>query len=195
MGSLIGSTGLRYIGQFGNGKRGFYVRIPCATDANKIIRKEFSSSSLSMSELRKKAISWRDKTYLEQYGHPVPKQLIHRKQTNNASSSLPGVRRHSKKMSRTIAGRTYTYSVTFWIAEVWLEPGCNGERSGKSRSKIFTIRKYGDDGAFSLATKWRVEMVKRLLVGGEAGFEKWWKTVKGVGKSSTADFGGVRNFV
>ena len=185
MGSKVGKTGLRYLGNFGDGKRGYFVRIPCPINVGKYVTKDFSSASLALRTLLAKARAWRDDTYLSLYGRKIPDRTIHRKQANNRATAMPGVRRQTKNHFTRIGERKYSYKITYYIAEIWLVPGLDGQRSRKSRSKVFSIRKYGEDAACGLAIKWRKEMETRLLHDGPEKFEKWWKTVKGTGISST----------
>ncbi len=177
MGSLIGVTGLRYVHAFSNGQRGYYVRLPCPIKIGRAITKDFSSQSIPLRTLRKTAREWRDSTYFSLYGHKIPTRIVHRKQSNNRATAIPGVRRDTKTQKHKVGEKIYIYRVTYYIAEVWLESGSNGQRPRKSRSKIFSVRKYGEDKALELAIEWRKEMERRMLIDGPEKFEIWWKTV------------------
>ena len=133
----VGKTKQKYIQAFGKEKHGFFVRIPLPGKKT-FASKEFGSRQYKQAELLKQARAWRDEKYFALYGHKILNRTVHKRQSNNRATGIPGVRHQIKTVHQRVGDRIYTYQLDYYIAEVWLEPGRDGERSSKSRSKIFS---------------------------------------------------------
>lgn len=147
-----------------NGRgEGWMVQIPLpegmsAPGRVRTVRRSFLSGPLD--EALQRAIAWRNRWYELLYGGPVPMRTFHRQQANG-QTGVPGVRRMVKRNRKN--GRVHEVEV--YIAEVWNIPGRNGERPRQTRSRLFPVRKYGEDEAFRLACEWRRDAQARLARG------------------------------
>lgn len=78
------------------------------------------------------------------------------------------MRRVVKVVKKTTAsGDVREHHVPVILAEVWLQPSRNGERPRSSRSRLFSIAKYGEDRALELAKAWRHQQGESLAQPGE----------------------------
>jgi hypothetical protein len=101
------------------------------------------------------ATKWRDAKHLALHGTPVPVRAFQKTQAYS-TSGIVGVREKIKLAKKRLAsGETRLYEVPVVIAELWLEPGRDGRRPHKSRSKVLSVSKYGRCMALALATAWR----------------------------------------
>jgi hypothetical protein len=108
------------------------------------------------------ARQWRDETYSQLYQSPIPTRLFHKRQSNSATGVV-GVRRVIKRVKKRRAdGAIGISQVAGILAVVWLMPGKNYARPTRSRSKFFSIAKWGAREALRLAALWRRHEVARL---------------------------------
>jgi hypothetical protein len=134
---------------------GYLVRIPDPRKERGFVTKSFCKLAGNMEALLLAAIGWRDTTYRELYGENPPRRAFHQKQVNS-STSIPGIRKTIKIVKKTLRnGITKNYEVPCLIAEISQQPGKNGKRSSKSLSKVYSLNKYTEDEALSLAIQWR----------------------------------------
>ena len=116
----------------------------------------------TLREALARAIAWRDATHLRLHGLPCPERVFHRKQANS-NTHVPGVREVVKVVkNRTIAGGVNIVLVPVILAEIWLQPGKDGKRPRKSRSKLYSIKKHGRRRALAMAKAWRKQQEKLL---------------------------------
>lgn len=136
---------------------GYLVRIPHPGEKETFSHKSFCKLEGDMSALLRAAVEWRDVTYQKLYGETTPKRVFHKKQVNS-STSLPGIRKTIKVVKKKRRdGTTAMYEVPCLIAEIWLQPGKNGGRARKSRSKVYSLNKYPEEEALAMAIRWRRE--------------------------------------
>lgn len=144
---------------------GYAVAIPHPTHLKKYVRKNFFGLRKKPEEYLAAAIAWRDQQHFALYHREVPKRVFHRQQ-NNSRTDTAGVRYLEKILKKKLKdGSIAQYRVPCIIAEVWTKPGCNYARTSGSRSKIFSIKKYGEAEAIRLATDWRKQMESLLASG------------------------------
>jgi sulfur relay (sulfurtransferase) DsrC/TusE family protein len=154
---FAGKTAQAYITTLKPPIPGYLVRIPVPGDEDKFLQKAFRKVDGDMAQLLAAAIAWRDAMCQQHWGITAPHRVFHKKQANS-STGIPGVRKFVKtvKKQRT-DGTVAEYKIPCVIAEVWLEPGKNGRRATKSRSKVFSLNKFSEEDAFLLAVTWREE--------------------------------------
>jgi hypothetical protein len=163
---FAGATGEPYITRLhprANCGPGWMVQIPLPESMSapgrvRTVRRSFCSGTLEESLAR--AVAWRDLWHQRLYGAPVPVRSFHRQQSNG-QTGVPGVRRIVKRNRKG----DRVQEIEVYIAEVWNIPGRNGERPRQTRSRLFSIHKYGEDEAFRLACEWRREAQARLARG------------------------------
>ena len=159
-----GSVGEPYITRKYTPRRGYRVAVPRPEGG--FARKDFYAET-TLREALTRAVAWRDATHLRLHGLPCPERVFHRKQTNS-STRIPGVREVVKVVkTRTTAGGVSSVLVPVILAEIWLQPGKDGERPRKSRSKLYSIKKHGRRRALAMAKAWRKQQEKLLAYGGD----------------------------
>lgn len=159
--SFAGKTNEAYITMLQD-PPGYLVRIPKPDKGftHKTLR---LTDSTDIETLRIEAIKWRDATYYDLYGTRVPIRTFHKQQKNNSTNAI-GVRKTIKIVKKKLkSGGIAEYKIPCFIAEVWLEPGKDGKKPSKSRSKIFSIKKYTEPRASQLAEEWRKNQEKQLM--------------------------------
>ena len=151
----------RYIRTVRSPYPGYRVAIPLLETSGEIITKSFCGYQKPLDFYLAAARAWRDKTYLRHFGVPIPKRIFHKR--SNTTYGVPGVRRIVKTVKKALkSGELRVTQVPCVIAEVHLISGVDYQRARCSRSKIYSIKKYGEDEAVRLATRWREAMVMRL---------------------------------
>lgn len=136
---------------------GYMVQVPHPTDGGKFFRKAFRKVNGDLEALLKAAVIWRDAIYQQHYGQSIPHRVFHKKQANSVTG-IPGVRKTVKTVKKKrVDGTIAEYKVPCLIAEIWVEPGKDGKKAQKSRSKIYSLNKYKEEVALLLAAHWRQE--------------------------------------
>ncbi|MES2206760.1 MAG: hypothetical protein V4525_08195 [Pseudomonadota bacterium] len=163
--SFAGKTNEAYITTLQD-PPGYLVRIP-KSDKGYTYKTLRLTSNTTMETLLLEAITWRNSTYYDLHGSSVPTRTFHKQQKNNTTKTI-GVRKTIKIVKKKLKdGGIAEYKIPCLIAEVWLEPGKNGKKPSKSRSKVFSINKYTEPVASQLAEDWRKEqenMLKHLPI-------------------------------
>jgi hypothetical protein len=158
--AFAGKLGLAYITPLKTPAPGFAVAVP--NPGGGYARRNCFVSSGTQEAALAKATRWRDAKHLALHGTPVSVRAFHETQANS-TTGIVGVREKTKVVKKKLAsGETRSYEVPVVIAELWLEPGRDGRRPHKSRSKVFSIAKHGRSVALALATAWRVEQIAIL---------------------------------
>ena len=167
MSLLIGAAGHRYITVVHMPYPGYQVQIPRPLKIGPDAVKVFAGYRYSLDFYLAQAVQWRDVTYRSLYGKPLPKRILHKHQANS-STGLPGISRTEKSYSKTLkSGEVRVYKCMCIVAEVHLIAGHNYERARGSKSRIFSIAKYGEEEALRLAKAWRTQIQWSL----EQGYE------------------------
>lgn len=163
---FTGRTGEPYITRLAarpDRAHGWVVQIPLppgisAPGRVRTVRRSFCRGTPE--ETLARAIAWRNLWFERLYGTPLPVRTFHRRQANG-QTNVPGVRRIVKRNRKGNA----VNEIEVYIAEVWNIAGRDGERPRETRSRLFSIRKYGEDEAFRLACEWRRDAQARLARG------------------------------
>ncbi len=156
---FAGKTTEAYITTVNPPRPGYMVRIPLP--GNRYIHKIFRSTDQDLEGLLKSAIAWRDDTYQQHYGEAVPCRVFHKKQAS--TTGIPGIRKTIKTVKKKLCdGTTTEYKIPCLIAEIWLEPGKDGKKAKKSRSKVYSLNKFTEAEASQLAIIWRQEQERQL---------------------------------
>lgn len=162
----IGQTEQRYITQISTPYAGYAVMIPLPGQPGKHARKNFFGVRLTLVAYLAAAIAWRDKRYRELHGCDIPERIFHQRQ-GNSSTEIVGVNKLVKKLKKTLQnGTVIRYDVPCIIAQIHTIPGTGHKRASGSKSRLFSIAKYGEAKAIELATEWRKQMERQLAEGG-----------------------------
>jgi hypothetical protein len=161
--AFAGATEEPYITAIALPYAGYVVAIPRPEAGRPPLRRRFFGGKLSLQEYLEQAKRWRDRMYQELHGKPVPARAFHRQQANS-TTGVPGVRRQVRRI-RSRHDPTVVYEVAVYLAEVWLKPGKDGQPPSESRSRQFSISKWGEEDAFRLACEWRAQAVAALSQG------------------------------
>ncbi len=108
--------------------------------------------------------AWRDATYRKLFGEAPLVRAFHRRQ-ENSGTRVPGVPLVVRQIQSRYNPDVF-YEVIVFLNEVWLEPGHAGMHPRGTRSRQYSIAKYGYDEAFELAVAWR-RKAQRALERGE----------------------------
>lgn len=145
---------------------GYRVAIPLSGTTGEAITKSFCGHQKPLDFYLAAAKFWRDAAYFRHFGVPIPKRIFHKR--SSATYGVPGVRRIVKNVKNRLAsGEVRVSEVPCVLAEVHLMPGADYNRPRRSCSKIYSIKKYGEDEAVRLATRWREAMMVRLALDGD----------------------------
>jgi len=159
MSLLIVKSGYHYITETSS-PPGYSVSIPHPERPEKYVRKNFFGKSKSLNEYLEDAIKWRDAKYFALYKEVAPGRFFHRQQ-KNSHTETPSVRRVEKIVKKKLKdGSVARYRVPCIVAEIWTQPGRGYTRPKGSKSKVYSIQKYGE--AFRLAREWRKKMESSL---------------------------------
>jgi hypothetical protein len=161
--AFAGATEEPYITLINGPYTGYVVSIPWPEPGRPPLRRRFFGCKLSLQEYLDQAKRWRDRMYQVLHGKPVPVRAFHRQQANS-TTGVPGVRRQVRRI-RSRHDPTVVYEVAVYLAEVWLKPGKDGQPPSESRSRQFSIAKWGEDEAFRLACEWRQRAMSALVRG------------------------------
>lgn len=163
MSLLIGKTEYKYITTISTPYDGYAVAIPHPTKVGDHVRRNFFGMNRSQEDHLKVAIAWRDDTYAVLYGCALSQRVFHRRQANS-KTDIPGVRRIDKIVEKKLRDGTVSqYRVPCILAEIFTIPGYAYARSSGSRSKVYSINKYGEEEAIKLAIAWRRSMIVTLV--------------------------------
>lgn len=160
----VGGTGEPYITTLPPPRPGYLVRIPTEDGSGRFQHRTFRGQPEDMEQNFASAVAWRNFTYLALYGQPAPDRRFHAHQANS-TTQVVGVRLIVKKV-RSRHGTGAVYEIPVYLAEVWLQPGRDGNRPRRSRSCQYAIAKYGAEEAFRKATAWRM-LAQEALERGE----------------------------
>jgi hypothetical protein len=151
--AFSGKLGLDYITPLKTPAPGFAVAVPKPVGG--YARRNCFVGNGTVQDAVEAATNRRDAKHLALHGTPVPVRASQKTQANS-TSGIVGVREKIKLAKKRLAsGETRLYEVPVVIAELWLEPGRDGRRPHKSRSKVLSVSKYGRCMALALATAWR----------------------------------------
>jgi hypothetical protein len=163
MSLLIGKTEHKYITAISTPYDGYAVVIPHPTIIGNHVRKHFFGVNQSQQAYLESAISWRDQMYATLYGCALPKRAFHRQQTNS-STEMPGVTHIVKIVKKKLGNGTIKeYFVPCIMAQVFTIPGKDYVKPRGGKSKLYSIKKYGEEEAVRLAIEWRNNMIKTLV--------------------------------
>ena len=144
------------------------IRVP---DTGKFLTKRFCGYLKPLDFYLAQARTWRDQTFLDLLGAPtpsvkpryVPPQTPTLHKPARDTYGIPGVRRIVKTVrTRVKSGEVRVSKVPCIVAEVHLMPSADDGGLKDSRFKSYSIKKYGEQEAIRLATRWRKAMVLRL---------------------------------
>jgi hypothetical protein len=161
--AFAGVTQEPYITAISRPYTGYVVSIPRPEPGRPPLRRRFFGCKLSLQEYLDQAKRWRDRMYQVLHGKPVPMRAFHRQQANS-TTGVPGVRRQVRRI-RSRHDPTVVYEVAVYLAQVWMKPGKDGQPPSESRSRQFSIAKWGEDEAFRLACEWRQRAMSALVRG------------------------------
>ena len=160
---FAGATAEPYITELSSPYPGYVVSIPKPGTPSKAIRRRFFGRRLPLSEYLEKARGWRDRMYEIMHGQPVPVRAFHQRQANSLTG-VPGVRFVVRRV-RSRQDPSRVYEVPVYLAEVWLVSGIDGNRPRGSRSRQFSIAKWGAEEALRRACEWRTSAIAALVRG------------------------------
>jgi len=161
MSLLLGKSTHRYITPVHRPYPGYLVQIPHPDVSTAPIVKVFAGNKHSLDYYLGAAIMWRDVTYKSLYEKPLLNKPLRRKKVNSNTGIL-GVSRIVKNVhKKSKSGAIKTTQIPCIIAEIHLIRGKDYKPPKGSRSKVFSINKYGEQEALRLATLWREEMLKQ----------------------------------
>lgn len=167
MSLLVGQTEHQYITVIRAPYPGYAVVIPHPERPGQHVRKKFFGTRKSLDEHLQDAIKWRDEAYFALHKQVIPARLFHHQQ-NNSKTATPGVRRVEKVVKKQLKdGSVARYRVACIVAEIWTKPGRDYQRPSGSKSKIYSISKYGEQEAMRLARDWRKQMERILAANSE----------------------------
>jgi hypothetical protein len=162
--AFAGATEEPYITAIDSPYPGYVVTIPRPGIESASLRRRFFGSKLEQQEYLQLARRWRDRMYQLLHGRPVPVRAFHRRQANS-STGVAGVRRVVRKV-RSRHDPRVVYEVAVFLAEVWLQPGADGQPPSGSRSRQFSDSKptaNADD--IKTATNYVNQAIGEILVG------------------------------
>lgn len=123
-----------------------------------MVQKRFAGYRHSLDQYRSEAVKWRDKAYQRLYDKPIPQRIFHAHE-KATGTGIPGVRRIVKRVRYECkSGEVRVTLVPCIIGEIHAIAGQNYRRPSGSRSRIFSINKYGEAEAIRLAAVWRRQM-------------------------------------
>ncbi|RZI40372.1 hypothetical protein EGT07_23810 [Herbaspirillum sp. HC18] len=164
MSLLPGQTEHKYITPICAPYPGYGVVIPHPERLGEYVRKNFCGKRKAQDEYLQAALAWRDQTYRELYKREVSQRVFHRTQANSTTDT-PGVRRMEKVVKKKLKDGTFReYRVPCIMAEIFTIPGKDYKRARGSKSKIYSIAKYGEETAMKLAKEWRRNMELSLFI-------------------------------
>lgn len=162
MSLLLGTAEQRYITPVHRPYPGYLVQLPAPGATNKIVKKIFAGNQKPLDHYLGLAVAWRDVTYASLHGTPLPERQFHGN-SRPGKELIPGVRRLIKKVRKTTkAGDVRVTLVPCIIAEIHTVVGHDYKRPRKSKSRIFSIKKYGEAEAILLASICRKQMEQAL---------------------------------
>lgn len=163
MAHAIGDTQERYLVRITAPRAGYMVSIPHPTQPGAYRRKNFVAVDSTECERLQQAIAWRDRTYQALYGTSVPPLRMFHRQQANSNTAIPGVTRVLKKNTkRRKDGTVAVYTVPCIVALICTVPGEDYARARGYKTKVYSIRKHGEEEARRLASEWRARMVEQL---------------------------------
>ena len=162
MSLLLGQTDHRYITTVDVPYPGYLVQIPSPTNAKKMVLKVFAGEKYTLDHYFAAALAWRDMTYMALYAKPIPLRIFHGSDKGETDTP-PGVRHIVKKVRyKCKSGDVRIALVPCIIAEIHTIVGHDYQRPKGARSRLFSIKKYGEAEAIRLATACRREMERQL---------------------------------
>lgn len=170
LGRILGVSGELYIARLApqpGHPPGWRVMIPMPPQLvqeghQAFLRRSFCRGPLADSLAQ--AVVWRDRWHQRLYGRSVPARVFHRTQ-RNGTTGVPGVTRLVKRVKRRGCADQFS-EVPVYMATVWTQPPqAAGQNSRGSRSRLYSIGKYGEEMAFAMACAWRREAEERLARG------------------------------
>jgi len=162
MSLLIGKTEHKFVTAIATPSSGYRVAIPHPTVVGKLVGKNFLIKRQTQTERLAAALEWRDATYKKLYRMAPPVRSFHRQQ-ENSNTSLPGVSLIEKNSKKRLAdGKIAAYATLCVIARVFTIPGSNYAPPRGCKTKLYSVRKYGEDEALRLAVEWRARMIEAL---------------------------------
>jgi len=161
--AFAGATAEPYITEISSPYPGFVVSIPKPGASTKVLRRRFFGQRLPLIGYLEEARRWRDRVYEVLHGQPVPVRAFHGRQANS-STGVPGVRFVVRRV-RSRQDPRRVYEVPVYLAEVWSVPGMDGDRPRGSRSRQFSVIKWGPEEALRRACEWRANAMAALARG------------------------------
>jgi hypothetical protein len=161
--AFAGATSEPYISAIACPYLGYVVALPKPGNPDRVLRRRFFGRQLELHEYLAQARAWRDRMYVVLHGRPLPVRAYHHRQANS-STEVPGVRLVIRRV-RSRQDPERIYDVPVFLAEVWLVPGRDGKRPTGSRSRQFSISKWGEEEAFRRACEWRARASAALAQG------------------------------
>ena len=162
MSLLTGQTEHRYITKISTPYDGYAVVIPHPTKIGDHVRKNFFGVNRMQHDYLEAAIAWRDQTYSSLYGCALPQRVFHRQQ-ENSTTKMPGVNRIEKTVRKKLRnGTVIQYRVACILAQIFIVPGKDYAKPRGSKSRLYSLKKYGEEEAIRLAVEWRQSMIDAL---------------------------------
>lgn len=135
---------------------GLLVAIPNVVGKRGLTKTFRPSEGELPEQLIAKATVWRDRAYKKLYREAVPERSFHKNARQDSGTGIPGVR----VIEKTTRKGDKTFTGSYAIALVHTVKGNDYVKPSGARTKLFSLNKYGRDGAIKLAAEWREQQIK-----------------------------------